>query len=76
MLYLDAKRCIQSLNSTTCPACGKTKRRAMSLCGGEYHSLPADLRKALYSPVGQGYESAMARALEFLDVKEFVESPR
>lgn len=74
-IIIEARRCVQSLRCTTCPACGRFKNPGMSLCRTQYHILPPELRKALYCRIGEGYESAMTDALTFLKVEFFVDPP-
>jgi hypothetical protein len=70
MMYeqLTARVLVTSLQSRLCPACGKTKNRAMTFCGGDYRKLPAAMKRALYNRVGHGYEEAVKEALAFLEV--------
>lgn len=62
---------IQSLNSSTCPACARKKKRTQTLCGGCYRMLPPAERNDLYNLVGNGYEEAVAAAMKRLQAKKF-----
>jgi hypothetical protein len=52
---LDARRCL----------CGREKRRQMAFCGLCFHLLPEEMQKALYRKVGQGFEAAYVRAVDW-----------
>ena len=69
---LDPRTVIISLKSRICPACGRPKGSGMSLCGGDYRSLPATLRQSLYARVGHGYENALFESLMFLGSQKFI----
>ena len=69
---LTARVLVESLRSTTCPACGGVKRTRQTLCSGDYYRLPAPNRKALYFGLGHGYEAAVKDAMDFLGVSRFV----
>lgn len=64
----ETKTLVQSLRSNTCPACGATKQASNSFCRSCYFELDAGSRRALYRKVGEGYEQAMAGALNELGV--------
>lgn len=57
---------LESLGSTTCGACGKSKRPKMSHCRSCYYALPPKMRSALYQGFGAGYEEAYEESLSFL----------
>ena len=63
----DRRRCQAALISTTCPACGRPKHRRHSFCRRCYGRLPADIRAALWSRIGAGYEGAYRLALQELE---------
>lgn len=56
----------ESLGSTVCASCGKSKRPKMSHCGRCYRALPPRLRSALYRKFGDGYEEAFEESLNYL----------
>ncbi|MCA1591819.1 MAG: hypothetical protein LC754_04025 [Acidobacteria bacterium] len=60
---------LHSLGSTTCAACGKSKRPKMSHCRACYYALPPKMRSALYQGFGDGYEEAFEDSLKFLSDK-------
>jgi hypothetical protein len=62
---------LASLSSTVCPACGQLKGSRMTLCRQHYYALPNPMRKALYNRVGEGYEEALAAALDYLGADQF-----
>lgn len=72
MIPPTGRTAVTSLRSTVCPHCGGGKKARQTLCGRAYFKLPLSLRKALYSPVGSGYEQAIAKALDYLGVKSFI----
>jgi hypothetical protein len=43
----------------------------MTLCRQHYYALPNPMRKALYNRVGEGYEEALAAALDYLGADQF-----
>jgi hypothetical protein len=55
-----------SLASTVCLACGQSKRRRHTFCGGCFYKLPRPQRDALYDLIGEGYEEAVRAALTTL----------
>lgn len=61
---------IDSLYSTTCLACGERKRAEQTFCFRCYGTLPRPMGIALYHRVGKGYEPAVLRALNFLQVEK------
>lgn len=64
-MSIIAEALVRELASTTC-RCGRRKRARMTLCGRCYHALPPPLRAALYRPIGDGYEEAVAAAVAHL----------
>lgn len=66
-MNVTPRQLTESLRSTVCPACGDGKKAKQTLCRGCYFACSAKVRKALYNPLGDGYESAVARAFEELD---------
>jgi len=52
-----------------CPSCAGVKRKASALCKACYYALPENLRAALWSRFGWGYEQAFDEAMQFLAVK-------
>lgn len=59
---------IASLDSHKCPACNSGKASMRTFCPGCYYKLPEEMRKALFRPLGRGYEQAIERALNHLGV--------
>ena len=57
---------VNSLRSERCPACPRKKKVRMSFCGACYFRLPGYIRRNTYSKLGEGYEEAMASAIDFL----------
>jgi hypothetical protein len=68
---LTDRNLVMSLQSTTCPSCGGTKKRAQTFCGREYLKLPQPIRKALYARLGSGYRESVAEALAYLQAEKF-----
>jgi hypothetical protein len=66
---------VNSLRSTTCPACGQPKKRLQTLCRTDYYTLPVPLRAALYARVGGGYEEALLDAFRVLETDMFHQPP-
>jgi len=60
---------IKELRSDGCQ-CGGRKKSGQSLCYGCYKKLPADLAKALWRKLGNGYEQAYDRAVAWLTGEE------
>lgn len=60
---LDA---IQSLRSQQCPGCSGCKAARKALCRSCWDQLPLGMRTDLYQGIGQGYESALTRAIKKL----------
>lgn len=67
---LTTQICIDSLRSTVCPACDNSKRARQTLCPSCYRRLNPQQKRALYNPVGAGYEEAVFDALAALGVQE------
>jgi hypothetical protein len=64
-----SRNLVRSLQSDLCPACRKKKKRAQTLCGTCYFSLPYPMRKALYARLGNGYEQSFNDAMRHLEVE-------
>lgn len=62
---------VESLRSTVCPACGRTKKTRQTLCLSDYRRLPHGQRVALYDLLGDGYREAIGAAFVTLKVSEF-----
>lgn len=76
MLTLPSNRtCLDSLKSTTCPACGGKKTPMQTLCRREYFKLPRPMRQALYARIGDGYAESLLEALNYLSI-EFLTLPQ
>jgi hypothetical protein len=65
MAIKDFKFYATELKSEEC-FCGKTKKPRMSFCYRCYKSLPGDMQKDLYQPLGNGYEEAYEEAVAWL----------
>jgi hypothetical protein len=63
------RKLVESLSSTLCPACGRKKKHAQTLCYGCYKSLPQPLKSALYARLGNGYEQSFNDAMRYLEVE-------
>jgi len=63
---LDPQELVHSLGGTLCPACGRRKASAQTFCRRCYFALPSGLRRPLYDRLGNGYEQAVAAALDAL----------
>lgn len=61
----------RSLRSTVCPACGDPKGAGKSLCPRCYGRLPSFAAADLATPVDDGYEGLLLRALRTLGVRRF-----
>ena len=57
---------IKSLKSEECPNCDKYKKSGNSLCYKCFKQLPHEIQRALYRPIGAGYEDAIESAFKFL----------
>lgn len=68
MDLLDDDEVLRSLQGTICPACGRGKSYARTLCGTCYFTLPKDQRASLYQRRGAGYERAVNKALKTLGI--------
>jgi hypothetical protein len=62
----DQEFYISELRSEECQ-CGKTKKSKMSLCFQCYSSLPKEMQRDLYRPLGRGYEEAYDNAVKLLN---------
>ena len=67
---VDDRTLINSLRSTTCPACGGSKQSGKTLCGKQYYKLMQGQRMALYDRIGSGYREAFITAMKALGVTE------
>ena len=47
--------------------CERWKRRGMALCHRCHKRLPAAMQRALYQPIGNGFEAAYDEAVEYLE---------
>jgi len=56
---------IQSLASNEC-LCGRPKKPRNTFCYQCYQALPAEMQKALYLRLGDGYEEAVDEACQHL----------
>ena len=65
MATKDRQFFIDVLKSEECQ-CGRTKRARTSLCYRCYSSLPKDLQRDLWLRMGDGYEEAYDKAVEWL----------
>lgn len=65
----DQIQLVESLQSTTCPMCGGTKKPKQTACLMCYSELPSHLKRRLYCRIGEGYEEAFADAAVALDVR-------
>jgi hypothetical protein len=66
MSTVDVSDLLRELRGTTC-RCGATKRTRETFCRGCYHRLAPPQRRALYRPIGEGYEEAYRDAVASLD---------
>jgi tRNA(Ile2) C34 agmatinyltransferase TiaS len=67
---IDTRTALDSLRSTVCPACGKTKGNGKTLCMKCFCKLPGPLKERLYRRIGNGYEVAVRDALNVLGASE------
>lgn len=74
-MQVDVAGLIRSLQSQTCPACGRGKKPRHTFCFACYGKLPYTLKHRLYDPVGSGYEEAVTEALKYLGVETFHHPP-
>lgn len=56
----------KELKSEECQ-CGRQKKSRMSFCYSCYKSLPVNIQKRLYYPLGNGYEEAYEEAVQWLN---------
>lgn len=56
---------VRELCGTKCQ-CGSNKRSGELFCRSCYHSLPYDMKRALYRRLGNGYEEAYDAAVRTL----------
>ena len=62
----DRRFFIESLKSEECQ-CERPKKRGFAFCYGCYQRLPQGMRRALYRPVGEGFEQAYEDACRYLN---------
>lgn len=62
---VTAKDCVFDLSCSLC-RCGKKKERKASHCPACYRKVTPSTRKALWLPIGEGYEQAFSRSLREL----------
>lgn len=67
-----SRTAIVSLRSDVCPHCGGHKSPHKSICFRSWSKLPGFMKQALYRRVGEGYEAALAQALDYLGCKTFI----
>lgn len=65
---LSDRQIVASLRSAVCPACGRVKKTAQSLCYSCYQRLSPAQRVALYDDLGNGYDDAIEAAFDRLGV--------
>lgn len=53
-----------------CLGCGKSKPTNNAFCRGCYHSLPSDMKRALWQRFGSGFEEAFIAALAHFKVDQ------
>ena len=61
----DRRRFYMAVLSGEQCQCEHWKRRGMALCHRYYKRLPAEMQRALYRPIGAGFEAAYDEAVEF-----------
>jgi hypothetical protein len=66
-MAISSNVALRELRSTKC-ACGKNKRKGLSVCGACFGRLPRELRNRLYDHVGGGYKAALENALLHLEL--------
>lgn len=64
----DLKFYLNALKSEEC-LCGRAKKPNNSFCFRCYKALPADMQKALYRRMGDGYEEAVDDACGYLQTE-------
>jgi hypothetical protein len=57
---------LESLGSTVCGGCGKSKPPGLSHCRRCYRRLPVAMMCNLYKRFGAGYEEAYEESLQYL----------
>jgi hypothetical protein len=62
----DRKFYLQVLKSDACQ-CERPKQVRRALCFKCFYRLPGEIRRALYSRIGQGFEKAYEEAVRFLN---------
>jgi hypothetical protein len=65
---LTDRALLDSLASTTCPACSGKKNRHQTFCRRDYHRLSMGMKQALYNRLGAGYYEAVLAACHYLGV--------
>lgn len=63
----DIQFYIKELQSEEC-ACGEPKKRGQSFCHKCFKSLPAEMQKALYQNIWEGYGEAYDKAVVWLEL--------
>lgn len=66
---MDRNEAINILSAEIC-ACKKVKARRSAFCKSCYFRLPPTIRRALYSPLGRGFEQSYDLALDTLGLKK------
>lgn len=61
----DTQFYLDELKSEQC-FCGLTKKRGFSFCYNDYTRLPRQMQTDLWQPMGDGYEEAYDKAVEWL----------
>lgn len=61
----DHRFYIETLKGDEC-LCERWKRRGMAFCYGCYKKLPTEMQRALYQPIGRGFEGAYNEAVAYL----------
>lgn len=56
------------LNDERC-VCGRHKKLRDAFCKDDFFGLPYELRRSLYSRVGQGFEEAYSAAKDIIKIK-------
>ncbi len=69
---LDAYKLVSSLRSVVCPFCGNEKKSGQTLCYRDYKRLTSRMKHALYDRLGDGYEEAVAGAMQTLKINLFI----
>lgn len=63
---MTSKEIMRDFLGTVCSVCGGQKNTRDGLCRRCYHSLPSDLRTAMWRRFGSGYEQAFIEARRYL----------